>query len=180
MKRFHYLRFGALSVEFGLILILVVFGCSGDIQGTGGECDPGIETNTTQCPAIQQANGGNYAQFCEVTFGGFGQCNNVCAFAAIQRPNVLPADEGQFCVFDSDCGENLTCDNDTVGAEDPCHCVPEEQMAPGVNCSNVTPGNGGFRAPCRNDGDCDDGLPCCTNSEVSQACGTEVGFCECI
>ena len=178
--RFRDFGFPTFAVSVGLVLVFVVSGCGTTNLGEGDECDPGVETNQLQCPPIQQADGGNYAQFCEVTFEGVGQCNNVCAFAANQRPNVLPADEGEFCVFDADCGTELTCDNDTIGAETPCHCIPEEGMAPGVDCSGVTPGNGGFRAPCRDDGDCEDGLPCCTSSEVSSACGTQVGFCECI
>ncbi|MDH3486159.1 MAG: hypothetical protein OEM16_18250 [Myxococcales bacterium] len=50
----------------------------------------------------------------------------------------------------------------------------------GNSCADVTPGNGEFGQPCRNDGDCNDGLPCCTSTEVSEACGVEVGLCECI
>lgn len=177
----HSLSFPFQSILFCLIFILIGVGCSTTGSFDEGDgCDPEIESSPTQCPPIQQANGGNYAQFCQVFLGGFTGCTNVCEFATNQRPNNLPGDLGDFCVFDSDCGSGLTCDNDEVGAEMPCHCIPEEGAAPGVDCSNVTPGNGGFRAPCRTDADCDDGLPCCTNSEVSEACGVEVGFCECI
>ncbi|MDH3727248.1 MAG: hypothetical protein OER77_06935 [Myxococcales bacterium] len=48
------------------------------------------------------------------------------------------------------------------------------------DCSDVTPGSGEFGAPCRNDGDCLDGMPCCTSTAVSAACGVDVGLCECI
>jgi hypothetical protein len=49
-----------------------------------------------------------------------------------------------------------------------------------ADCSDVTPGNGEFGAACRNDGDCSGGLPCCTSTEVSEACGTTVDLCTCI
>ena len=148
-------------------------------SGEGGECSPGL---AGECPSIQDSQGGEFAQFCEAieTGGGIaGECTNVCDFAANQVPIPGPGQEGDFCVFDRDCGEGLTCDNDTVGAEMPCHCLPDDDGGP-IDCSAVTPGDGGFGAPCRNDGDCEDGLPCCTSTEVSEACGVQVGFCECI
>ena len=49
-----------------------------------------------------------------------------------------------------------------------------------ADCSDVTPGSGEFGEPCRNDGDCSDGLPCCTSTAVSEACGVEVELCACI
>jgi hypothetical protein len=49
-----------------------------------------------------------------------------------------------------------------------------------ADCSDVIPGSGEFGAPCRNDGDCSDGLPCCTSTAVSEACGVEVELCACI
>jgi hypothetical protein len=49
-----------------------------------------------------------------------------------------------------------------------------------ADCSGVTPGNGEFGAACRNDGDCSGGLPCCTSTEVSAACGTTAELCTCI
>lgn len=55
-----------------------------------------------------------------------------------------------------------------------------DPVGSGTGCADVTPGNGGFGEPCRNDEDCDEGLPCCTSTEVSEACGVQVGLCECI
>ncbi|MDX1387035.1 MAG: hypothetical protein R3257_05550, partial [bacterium] len=121
----------------GILLIFIIFhsGCStSSFGGDGAECDPGPPGVPGECPSIQQAGGGNFAQFCEALPDGSGVCTNVCAFAANQVGNVPPGKEGDFCVFDSDCGENLTCDNDTVGAEMPCHCIPDSGAAPGVNC----------------------------------------------
>lgn len=171
------------STFLGMFLLFIFFtaSCSSGFNPEDvGECDPELQNVPEQCPPIQQADGGNYAQFCEVVLGELGQCTNVCEFAINQRPNNPPGKQGDFCVFDSDCGTDLTCDNDEVGAEMPCHCIPEAEGPPGIDCSDVTPGNGGFRAPCRDDNDCDDNMPCCTSSEVAEACGTQVGFCECI
>ena len=107
----------------------------------------------------------------------------VADFASNQVGN---GNEGDFCVLDRDCDRGLTCDNDTVGAVMPCHCIPETGGTGGTggsgpsDCSGVTPGNGQFGAACRNDGDCLDGLPCCTSTDVSSACGVEVDLCQCI
>lgn len=60
-----------------------------------------------------------------------------------------------------------------------CICLLSPTTNP-TDCANVVPGDGGFGAPCRNDGDCLDGLPCCVSTDVSEACGTQVGLCECI
>ncbi|MDH3625411.1 MAG: hypothetical protein OES69_10245 [Myxococcales bacterium] len=162
------------------LLAIAGSGCGTSSPFDGDACTPGV---ANECPPVTLANGGTYAQFCLINEIGPSVCTNVCDFAANQLSN---GGEGDFCVFDSDCGQDLTCDNDTVGAVMPCLCIPEMVGTGGTggsgvsDCSDVTPGNGEFGAPCRNNADCLDGLPCCTSTEVSEACGVEVGLCECI
>ena len=171
------------------LLVVAASGCGTSSPDEGEECTPGV---ANECAPVTQVNGGAYAQFCLINELGPSVCINVCDFA---RNQVGNGNEGDFCVFDGDCGQSLTCDNDTVGAAMPCRCIPEMEGTGGTgggggpggsggggpsDCSDVTPGSGEFGAPCRNDGDCLDGLPCCTSTEVSAACGVEVGLCECI
>jgi hypothetical protein len=95
--------------------------------------------------------------------------------------------EGALCQDNNECGAGLFCclvpdaaGNCDFAQDQSCTCRSDEGGNGGTSCADVTPGNGGFGEPCRSDADCDEGLPCCTSTEVSPACGVDVGLCECI
>lgn len=155
-------------------------GCGSSSSIEGDPCEAGLDE---QCLPVSEPERGTFARICQDTRAG-GVCVNVCAFAA---PDVGDGSEGQTCVFDDDCSEGLTCDNDRVGAEMPCLCIVDtgaggmggDGGSGSFDCSQVTPGNGDSGDLCRNDGDCADGRLCCTSTEVAEACGVSVGLCAC-
>jgi len=127
-------------------------------------------------------------------FGFLCVCALGMPLAGCSDPVGTPCDDVEDCVGDS-CreGQELFCNlmdlsRDFLGV---CDCKGTGGTggtgggggaggSGASDCSDVTPGNGEFGAPCRNDGDCLGGLPCCTSTEVSEACGVQVGLCECI
>lgn len=92
--------------------------------------------------------------------------------------------QDELCENNNECGEGLFCclvpdaaGNCNFALDQSCTCRSRSAV---TDCSDVTPGDGSFGAPCRNEGDCSEGMPCCTSTAVSLACGVDVDFCECI
>ena len=156
-----------------------ISGCGSSSSVDGDPCDPGLDQ---QCSPVSEPARGTFARICQETRAG-GVCVNVCAFAA---RDVGDGSEGQTCVFDADCAQGLTCDNDAVGSEMPCLCLVDTGAGGmggdgggSFDCSQVTPGSGDSGDLCRSDADCADSRRCCTSTEVAEACGVLVGLCAC-
>ena len=143
----------------------------GDICESTGDCDPNASSLGVFCCMEGAATCGN----------NVGQCVEDCSqFSSGGEVGMV---EGALCQDNNECGAGLFCclvpdaaGNCDFGLDQSCTC----RNGATTDCADVTPGNGGFGEPCRNDGDCADGLPCCTSTEVSSACGVEVRLCECI
>jgi hypothetical protein len=165
-------------------------GGTGGSGGTGGglgdlgdscestdDCDPNASSLGVFCCMEGAATCGN----------NLGECVEDCS--EFSSEGVVGMAEGARCQDNNECGAGLFCClvPDAAGncdfalaLDQSCTCRSDEGSNGGTSCADVTPGNGGFGEPCRNDGDCGEGMPCCTSTEVSTACGVQVGLCECI
>jgi hypothetical protein len=157
---------------------------TGGTGGTGGQGDLGAACETDDdCDPDASALGVYCCTEDVATCGdNLGECVEDCA--DFSSGGEIGMSEGALCENNNECGAGLFCclvpdadGNCNFALDQSCTCRSRSGV---TDCSGVTPGDGSFGAPCRNDGDCSEGLPCCTSTEVSPACGVEVGLCECI
>ncbi|MBT8451684.1 MAG: hypothetical protein KJO40_06940 [Deltaproteobacteria bacterium] len=150
-------------------------GGAGDLGAaceTDNDCDPNASSLGVYCCTEDAATCGD----------NLGECVEDCS--TFSSGGEVGMFEGALCENNNECGQGFFCclvpdaaGNCNFGLDQSCTCRSRSAV---TDCSSVTPGDGGFGAPCRNDGDCSEGLPCCTSTAVSPACGVEVGLCECI
>ena len=155
--------------------------------GTGGDGGLGDLGATCETDDDCDPNASDLGVYCctqdvDTCGDNLGQCVEDCS--DYSSGGVIGMFEGDLCENNNECGAGLFCclvpdaaGNCNFALDQSCTCRSQSAV---TDCSDVTPGDGSFGAPCRNDGDCGEGMPCCTSTAVSSACGVEVGLCECI
>lgn len=150
-------------------------GGQGDLGATcetDDDCDPNASSLGVYCCTEDAATCGD----------NLGECVEDCS--TFSSGGEVGMSEDAPCENNNECGAGLFCclvpdaaGNCNFALDQSCTC---RSRSAATDCSGVTPGDGGFGAPCRNDADCSEGMPCCTSTEVSAACGVSVQFCQCI